>query len=249
MFGDLAVICRAGALTRRGEIEHGPHGGSGELGLPDRARSRRPAPSTAATCSRSARRSTSALSGRTNEAGIAQLRALLAPRGWDVVERAGHEGAAPQVRRDRSAGRHRHRLRAARRRPGRLRAFLGVPEEHGAAVVVLDERTVLMSADAPRTAELFAARGLRGHHRRHQRVREARGLRDLPVGAHPRLTAASRDAARLLARRACVRYVERWRGAAASLGEWTRPCGFNPLTRSASSGSPRSSRPCRSCSS
>jgi dimethylargininase len=35
-----------------------------------------------------------------------------------------------------------------------------VPEEHGTAVVVLDERTVLMSADAPRTAELWRARGL-----------------------------------------------------------------------------------------
>jgi dimethylargininase len=38
--------------------------------------------------------------------------------------------------------------------------FLDVPEEGGAHVVVLDDATVLMSAHAPRTAELFLARGL-----------------------------------------------------------------------------------------
>jgi dimethylargininase len=35
-----------------------------------------------------------------------------------------------------------------------------VPEEHGTAVVVLDDVTVLMSADAPETAELYRSRGL-----------------------------------------------------------------------------------------
>ena len=44
--------------------------------------------------------------------------------------------------------------------PSAFPEFLGVPEVHGTAVVVLDERTVLMSADAPRTAELFRERGL-----------------------------------------------------------------------------------------
>ena len=43
--------------------------------------------------------------------------------------------------------------------------FQPVPEEHGTAVVDLGPspkgiRTILMSADAPRTAELYAARGL-----------------------------------------------------------------------------------------
>jgi dimethylargininase len=37
---------------------------------------------------------------------------------------------------------------------------LPVPEEHGTAVVDLGDGAVLMSADAPRTAELYAARGL-----------------------------------------------------------------------------------------
>lgn len=39
--------------------------------------------------------------------------------------------------------------------------FLEVPEEPGSHVVLLDQQTVLMSASAPRTAELFAVRGLR----------------------------------------------------------------------------------------
>ena len=38
--------------------------------------------------------------------------------------------------------------------------FLGVPEEHGTAVVDLGGGAVLMSADAPRTAELYRSRGL-----------------------------------------------------------------------------------------
>nr|WP_281497033.1 N(G),N(G)-dimethylarginine dimethylaminohydrolase [Ornithinimicrobium sp. F0845] len=38
--------------------------------------------------------------------------------------------------------------------------FLEVPEPEGAHVVVLDEQTVLMSDAAPRTADLFARRGL-----------------------------------------------------------------------------------------
>jgi len=44
--------------------------------------------------------------------------------------------------------------------PAAFPVFLPVPEEHGTAVVVLDENTVLMSSDAPETAELFRSRGL-----------------------------------------------------------------------------------------
>jgi dimethylargininase len=39
-------------------------------------------------------------------------------------------------------------------------AFLPVPEPEGTAVVVLDDVTVLLSASAPRTAELLRGRGL-----------------------------------------------------------------------------------------
>ena len=39
--------------------------------------------------------------------------------------------------------------------------FLPVPEEHGAAVVDLGDGVVIMSADAPRTADLLRGRSLR----------------------------------------------------------------------------------------
>ncbi|MBN9190850.1 MAG: N(G),N(G)-dimethylarginine dimethylaminohydrolase, partial [Microbacterium sp.] len=96
----------------------------------------------------------------TNDAGIAQLRGILEPRGWRVVEvpvtkvlhlKSGVTalpdgvvvGYAPLVD-----------------DPAAFPEFLPVPEEHGTAVVVLDEDTILMSADAPETAALYRARGL-----------------------------------------------------------------------------------------
>jgi dimethylargininase len=44
--------------------------------------------------------------------------------------------------------------------PGVYPEFLPVPEEHGTAVVGLAAERVLISADAPRTAQLLASRGL-----------------------------------------------------------------------------------------
>lgn len=44
--------------------------------------------------------------------------------------------------------------------PAVFERFLPVPEEHGTAVVGLGGNRVLMSADAPRTADVLAARGL-----------------------------------------------------------------------------------------
>lgn len=158
VFGDLAVLCRAGAESRRGE-----------------------AASVAAAVAASGLETTAieapgtldggdvlkvdltvyvGASSRTNAAGIAQLRAALGPRGWTVVEvpvtRVLHlksgvtalpdgtvVGFAPLVDDPEAFGR-----------------FLGIPEEHGTAVVVLDARTVLMSADAPATAALYRDRGL-----------------------------------------------------------------------------------------
>jgi dimethylargininase len=45
--------------------------------------------------------------------------------------------------------------------PSLFARFLAVPEESGAHVVLLDERTVLMAASAPDTATLLRSRGLR----------------------------------------------------------------------------------------
>lgn len=103
---------------------------------------------------------------RTNAEGVRQLAALVAPLGRRVmplpVTKALHlkstvtalpDGTVigwPPLVDDEGAFEH----------------FLPVPEEHGTAVVDLGSsadgrgRAVIMSADAPRTAELYAARGL-----------------------------------------------------------------------------------------
>ena len=101
------------------------------------------------------------LGGRTNQAGLDQLRAHLEPLGATVRRRPGHQGAAPQVRGHRAARRHRGRLRPARRRPGRVPGVPLGPRRARRARRPARRHTVLMSASAPRTQELLESRGLR----------------------------------------------------------------------------------------
>jgi dimethylargininase len=169
MFGDLAVLCRAGAESRRGEaasvaaaIEALTLIETGSEGSPAVETVEIVAPATldGGDVLKVGRTVYVGASSRTNAAGIAQLRGILGPRGWDVVEvpvtRVLHlksgmtalpdgtiVGFEPLV--DDASG---------------FTRFLGIPEEHGTAVVVLDERTVLLSAAAPRTAAIYRERGL-----------------------------------------------------------------------------------------
>ena len=73
------------------------------------------------------------LGGRTNRSGMEQLAALLDPARGDRGRRTREPGAAPEVRRDRAAGRHRRRLRAARGRPGDVGAVPAGPRGGGVA--------------------------------------------------------------------------------------------------------------------
>ncbi|MGN8550953.1 UNVERIFIED_CONTAM: N(G),N(G)-dimethylarginine dimethylaminohydrolase [Microbacterium sp. SLM126] len=158
MFGDLAVLCRAGAVSRRGESAS-VEAAVAASGVSS-ARIEEPGTLDGGDVLKIGRTVYVGASSRTNADGIAQLRDLLAPRGWTVVDvpvtkvlhlKSGVTalpdgtvvGFAPLVD-----------------DVGVFPAFLGIPEEHGTAVVVLDEGTVLMSADAPRTAELYRSRGL-----------------------------------------------------------------------------------------
>lgn len=158
MFGDLAVLTRPGADSRRGEIET-TRAALEAAGIPFTA-IEDPGTLDGGDVLKVGRTVYVGRSLRTNDAAVAQLRDLLAPRGWEVV-------AVPVTRR--------LHLKSAVTAlpdgtvigylpgvddPDVFPAFLAVPEEHGTAVVVLDEHTVLMSADAPQTAELFRARGL-----------------------------------------------------------------------------------------
>jgi dimethylargininase len=97
---------------------------------------------------------------RTNADGAAQLRALLEPRGWRVVEvpmtRALHLKSAVTALPDGTVIGYEPLVEDT----GAFDAFLPVPEAEGSAVVVLDRTTVLMSAAAPGTADLLRGRGL-----------------------------------------------------------------------------------------
>ncbi|WP_425836555.1 dimethylargininase [Microbacterium sp. PA5] len=158
VFGDLVVLCRAGAESRRGEATTAA-AAARATGLAVES-IEEPGTLDGGDVLKVGRTVYVGASSRTNAAGIAQLRALLEPRGWDVVEipvtRVLHlksgvtalpdgtvVGFAPLVD-----------------DPSLFPVFLGIPEEHGTAVVVLDDATVLMSDDAPRTAAVYRERGL-----------------------------------------------------------------------------------------
>ncbi len=158
--GDLAVVCRSGAEERRPEtaaVEEAvrAHGYRVE---------RIAAPGTLDGGDVLKHGSTVWVGqgGRTNAEGIAQLREHLAPQGVEVV-------AVPLTK-------VLHLKSAVTALPDGTvigyeplvddpsvwgEAFLAVPEEAGAHVVLLGDDTVLMSVAAPETAALLEDRGLR----------------------------------------------------------------------------------------
>jgi len=159
VYGDLAVITRPGADERRpetagteaalaglgyrvvhieapGTLDGGDvlkHGGTVRVGL----------------------------GGRTNQAGLDQLRDHLAPLGAHVVgvpvTKVLHLKSAVTALPDGTVVGYDPLVDD----PAAFPDYLPVPEEPGAHVVLLDGATVLMSTSAPRTREVFEARGLR----------------------------------------------------------------------------------------
>ena len=101
------------------------------------------------------------LGGRTNQAGVDQLRELLAPSGAAVVgvpvEKVLHLKSAVTALPDGTVVGHLPLVDDPDVWAGH---FLAVPEESGAHVVLLDGATVLMAASAPESAALFRDRGL-----------------------------------------------------------------------------------------
>lgn len=99
--------------------------------------------------------------GRTNAEGIDQLRAHLAPLGARVhavpLSKALHLKSAVTALPDGTV----IGWEPVVDDPGVWDGFVGVPEEPGSHVVVLDAETVLMSSRAPRSRALFEERGLR----------------------------------------------------------------------------------------
>lgn len=99
-------------------------------------------------------------SSRTNGEGIRQLRALIEPEGYHVVgvpvERALHLKSAVTALPDGTMIGHPDLID-----PALFERFLAVPEKEGVAVVHVGDDSLLISASAPKTAQLLANLGYR----------------------------------------------------------------------------------------
>jgi dimethylargininase len=157
--GDLAIVSRPGAGKRRPETA-----GTEETlrGLGYRIeRIESPGTLDGGDVLKHNNRVWAGISGRTNQAGVDQLRAHLGPLGAEVVgipvAKVLHLKSAVTALPDGTVVGYPPLVDD----PSAWPSFLPVPEEGGSHVVILDPETVLMAASAPRSRELFEARGLR----------------------------------------------------------------------------------------
>jgi len=158
VFGDLAVLTSPGADSRRGELATvAPV--LDDMGFAVQ-RIELPGTLDGGDVLKVGRTAYVGRSARTNDAGIERLRAIVEPAGWTVVAvpvtKVLHLKSAVTALPDGAIVGRTENVDDPAAFPG----FLEVHEEHGTAVVDLGDGAVLMSADAPRTAELFGARGL-----------------------------------------------------------------------------------------
>ncbi len=158
VFGDLAVLTSPGAPSRRGEVETAGRAVAAiGLGV---VRLEPPAHLDGGDILKVGRTVYVGRGSRTDDGGVAALRDLLAPRGWEVgavpVSKVLHLKSGVTALPDGTVLGYLPLVDD----PGVFPAFQPVPEPEGVAVVVLDESTVLLSASAPATAELLRARGL-----------------------------------------------------------------------------------------
>jgi dimethylargininase len=158
VFDQLIVVCRIGALARRGEVETSRPVAQ-QLGF-EVAEIVEPGTLDGGDVLKIDRTAYVGASSRTNAAGISQLRDLVEPRGWTVVEvpvsKVLHLKSGLTALPDGTVIGFRSKVDD----PDIFPSFVDIPEEHGSAVVVLDDSTVLMSADAPATTSLLRDRGL-----------------------------------------------------------------------------------------
>ncbi|KAE8211161.1 hypothetical protein CF327_g5061 [Tilletia walkeri] len=98
------------------------------------------------------------IGGRTNAEGIQQLRDILRPYGYVVkavpMTKALHLKSAATALPDGTVLLHRDLIDDVTVFP----SYIEVPEKHGVAVVEVDDHTVVMSANAPKTADMIRAR-------------------------------------------------------------------------------------------
>lgn len=158
VFDDLAVLTSPGAASRRGEVDSAARA-IATTGL-EVTRLDEPAHLDGGDVLKIGRTAYVGLGSRTDAAGIDALRALIGARGWEVVAvpvtKVLHLKSGVTALPDGTVLGYEPLVDDSTVYP----QFLGVPEPEGVAVVVLDASTVLMSASAPRTADLLRARGL-----------------------------------------------------------------------------------------
>jgi dimethylargininase len=158
VFDDLVVVCRAGAVSRRGEATTAASAAA-RLGL-EKVAITEPGTLDGGDVLKVGRTVYVGASSRTNADGIGQLRHVLEPRGWTVLEipvtKVLHLKSAVTALPDGTIVGYEPLVDDT----SLFSSFLPVPEAPGCAVVVLDPTTVVMSADAPRTSVLLQERGL-----------------------------------------------------------------------------------------
>jgi dimethylargininase len=159
VYGDLAVITRPGATERRPETDGTEKALSG-LGYRI-ARIEEPGTLDGGDVLKHGGTVWVGLGGRTDQAGLDQLSAHLTPLGATVVgvpvTKVLHLKSAVTALPDGTMIGHDPLVDD----PTVFPAYLSVPEEPGAHVVLLDGHTVLMSTAAPRTQEILESHGLR----------------------------------------------------------------------------------------
>lgn len=159
VYGDLAVITRPGADERKPETE-GTERTLRHLGYRI-AHIEAPGTLDGGDVLKHAGTVWVGTGGRTNQAGVDQLAAHLAPLGATVlavpVTKVLHLKSAVTALPDGTVVGYPPLVDDTSVFP----SFLPVPEEPGAHVVLLDGETVLMSTSAPRTQAIFEDRGLR----------------------------------------------------------------------------------------
>ncbi len=158
VFGDLAVITSPGDPSRRGE-PRGVEPVVRDLGL-SVERIALPGTLDGGDVLKVGTTVYVGRGGRTNAEGIRQLRGILVPRGYTVVavpvSRVLHLKTAVTALPDGTVVGH----PSVVDEPSIFGRFLGLPEE-GAAVVLLDDSSVLMASSVPRSAALIADLGYR----------------------------------------------------------------------------------------
>lgn len=157
MFRNVAVSTHPGAASRRGEVA-GTRAAVEELGC-SLNRIKDPGTLDGGDILKVGDTVYVGQGGRTNPAGIAQLRAILTPLGAKVVTvpvtKVLHLKTAVTALPDGTVIGYPDFVD----NPAIFERFLPVPEEHGTAVLCLSGSHLLMSASAPRSAELIRGLG------------------------------------------------------------------------------------------